>query len=147
VEADPVADADGVFVQHWEILSLFTEYADDAGVVVTEEDQEAAAIAAAELAQHEASAAADLAARKAARQQAVDSITVEVDGMVFDGDEKSQDRMNRGITVLTATGGTGPWVLHDNTVAQVTAAQLTQALALAGAEQARLWVMPYEQAP
>jgi len=32
------------------------------------------------------------------------------------------------------------WVLADNTVIEATAAELREALALAGAEQAKLWV-------
>ena len=34
------------------------------------------------------------------------------------------------------------WVLADNTVIQASSAELTEALTLAGAEQARLWVLP-----
>ena len=97
------------------------------------------------LANQTAKAAADLIARKAGRQSAIDALTVTVDGMVFDGDETSQTRMARAIVVMQAASiPTISWVLHDNTVATVTVTQLTQALAAAGAEQARLWVLPYE---
>ena len=85
---------------------------------------------------------------KAERAKAVASITVEVDGMVFDGDEKAQDRMARAITMFTSSGlpadTTTSWVLADNTVAQVTIGQLTQALLLAGQAQTELWTKPYE---
>ena len=85
---------------------------------------------------------------KAERQAAVDAITVTVDGLVFDGDETSQTRMARALVVMQAASiPTISWVLHDNTVATVTVTQLTQALAAAGAEQARLWVLPYEAVP
>lgn len=93
-------------------------------------------------------AAAALAAAKSARSAAVSSITVTVDGMVFDGDEVSQERMARTVTAATATGAsmddTTTWVLHDNTVATVTIRQLATALRLAGEEQTRLWTVPYE---
>ena len=83
-------------------------------------------------------------AAKAARAVAVESIKVTTAaGNTFDGDETSQARMSRAILVLsTGAAATVPWVLADNTVIQATAAELTEALALAGAEQARLWVMP-----
>ena len=67
--------------------------------------------------------------------------------MVFDGDEVSQERMARAIVVAKATGeedtATTTWVLHDNTVAQPTIAQLVKALRLAGEEQTKLWTSPY----
>ncbi len=82
------------------------------------------------------------------RAEAVSRITVEVDGMTFDGDETSQDRMTRAITMFTSSGlsadTTTSWVLADNTVAQVTINQLTQALLLAGQKQTELWTKPYE---
>lgn len=85
---------------------------------------------------------------KTERTDAVSKITVEVDGLVFDGDETSQDRMTRAITMFTSSGlpadTTTLWVLADNTVAQVTIDQLTQALLLAGQKQTELWTKPYE---
>lgn len=41
-------------------------------------------------------------------------------------------------------GATVTWVLADNTPVAVTAAELSEALNLAGAEQARLWVASHE---
>lgn len=81
---------------------------------------------------------------KAARAAAVEAITVTTAaGNTFDGDEISQARMSRAILVLsTGAAASVPWVLADNTVIQASAAELTEALALAGAEQARLWVLP-----
>ena len=81
---------------------------------------------------------------KQARQAAVEAITVTTAaGNTFDGDETSQTRMSRAILVLsTGAAATVPWVLADNTVIQASAAELTEALALAGAEQARFWVLP-----
>ena len=92
---------------------------------------------------------AELARLRAERAEAVSKITVEVDGMVFDGDEISQNRIARTITAAT-TAGYGPedtttWVLHDNTVATVTIKQLSQALLAAGLKQTELWVIPYTE--
>lgn len=85
---------------------------------------------------------------KIARAEAVSRITVEVDGMEFDGDETAQDRMARAITMFNANNlpadTTTPWVLADNTVAEVTVAQLSQALLLAGQAQTALWTVPYQ---
>lgn len=62
-------------------------------------------------------------------------------GKVFDGDETSQTRMARAVVALQAAGQSETtWVLADNTPATVTLAELAEALALAGAEQTRLWV-------
>lgn len=83
-------------------------------------------------------------ASKAARAAAVENIKVTTAaGNTFDGDEASQARMSRAILVLSTGAAAGvPWVLADNTVIQATAAELTEALALAGAAQAALWVLP-----
>lgn len=95
----------------------------------------------------EAELAADaLAAReqlKAQRTAAVAAITVTTAaGNTFDGDETSQTRMARAIIGLQATGTPSlTWVLADNTVIQATAAELTEAMALAGAAQAAIWVI------
>ena len=86
---------------------------------------------------------------KQERSKKVSQITVEVDGMIFDGDETSQERMSRAITAALAsnisTDTTTTWVLHDNTVATPTLAQLAIALRLAGEEQTKLWTVPYEE--
>ena len=83
-------------------------------------------------------------AAKAARAINVANIKVTTAaGNTFDGDEVAQARMDRAVRLLEA--GFAPtvnWVLADNTVIQASAAELTEALALAGAEQARLWVLP-----
>lgn len=80
---------------------------------------------------------------KAARAVAVENIKVTTAaGNTFDGDEVAQARMDRAARLLEA--GFAPtvnWVLADNTVIQADAAELTEALALAGAAQARLWVL------
>ena len=91
-----------------------------------------------------AKAAADRQAAKAARAIAVANIKVTTAaGNEFDGDEVAQGRMARAVVVMSALGPTATvnWVLADNTVIQATAAELTEALALAGAAQAALWVI------
>lgn len=80
---------------------------------------------------------------KLSRADAVAQIVVvTAAGNSFDGDEISQGRMARAILGLNASGesATVTWVLADNAVIQASAAELSEALALAGAEQAALWV-------
>jgi hypothetical protein len=80
---------------------------------------------------------------KSERADYVSKIVVEVDGMKFDGDETSQDRMARSVVALNDDSETVQWVLADNTVAQVTRVQLKQALRLAGEAQTAIWANPY----
>ena len=91
-----------------------------------------------------------LADAKAERAEEVSKITVEVDGLIFDGDEDSQTRMARTITASQALGlpedSTISWAMADtnaNKVEQVTIAQLSKALYLAGCKQSELWCKPY----
>lgn len=77
------------------------------------------------------------------RARAVAALAVEVDGMVFDGDEKAQERMARAVTLADSPDEQTEWVLHDNVVAIVTADQLRRACKLAGKAQTALWVVPY----
>jgi hypothetical protein len=78
---------------------------------------------------------------KAARATAVAAITVTTSaGKVFDGDETSQTRMARAIIGMQAASvGTISWTLANNQSVTVTIAELTEALILAGQEQAALW--------
>lgn len=77
---------------------------------------------------------------KQERQQAVDAITVEVDGLIFDGDELSQNRMTRAATLAQSPEETVSWILADNSVATVTADQLRRAAREAGRVQETLWI-------
>lgn len=79
---------------------------------------------------------------KAERAEYVSKIIVTVDGLAFDGDETSQDRMARSCVALN-DGETVQWVLADNSIAQVTKEQLRQALRLAGEAQTAIWANPY----
>jgi hypothetical protein len=83
---------------------------------------------------------------KRERREAVEAIRVEVDGLIFDGDEVAQSRMARTITVADASGLTETeWVLADNRVVKVTKAQLQQALTKAMVAMSNLWTKPYER--
>lgn len=81
---------------------------------------------------------------KQARAVAVAAITVTTAaGNTFNGDEISQDRMSRAIIALgTGLAPSVTWVLADNSTVDATAAELTEALVLAGQAQAAIWVIP-----
>lgn len=81
---------------------------------------------------------------KEIRARAVAALTVEVDGMVFDGDEKAQERMARAVSMADSLDEETEWVLNDSSVAIVTAAQLRRACRAAGKAQTALWVVPYQ---
>ena len=85
---------------------------------------------------------------KQKRAEKVDAITVTTKaGHTFDGDETSQNRMARAIIALsTGLAPSVTWVLADNSVIAATAAELTEALALAGQAQAAVWVIQGENA-
>ena len=78
---------------------------------------------------------------KQERAKAVAAIVVEVDGLLFDGDEVAQTRMARAALVMLE-GETTTWVQANNIPVEVTKAQLIEAIRLAGAEQTAVWVMP-----
>lgn len=91
-----------------------------------------------------------LAVAKKARTTAVAQITVDVDGMVFDGNEAAQTRMTRTLTAAMALGRdlektTTRWVLADDSVGYPTLKQLAEALDRACNAQTELWVRPYEE--
>lgn len=76
---------------------------------------------------------------KSQRELAVSWIMVEVDGLEFDGDEDSQNRMARAVAAADSLQETTEWTMADNTVAVVTVQQLKAACRLAGEEQTRIW--------
>jgi hypothetical protein len=78
---------------------------------------------------------------KAVRAAKMESLTVTTSsGKVFDADEVSQTRMTRALQTSGFAGQTQtPWVLADNSVANVTADEMREALALAMQAQAALW--------
>lgn len=108
----------------------------------------------------EEKAAQLLAEAKGDRAAAVSRIIVSVerkdkDGKTvkvlnFDGDEEAQTRMSRTIVAAQALGAdieteTRTWVMSDNSIEQVTIAELAEALRLAGDAQTALWTVPYEE--
>ena len=85
-----------------------------------------------------------LAHAKAERAEAVDALTVEVDGLTFDANEKAQERMARAVLMAESPEEQTEWVMHDDSVALVTAEQLRRACRAAGRAQGALWVRPYK---
>lgn len=79
---------------------------------------------------------------KERRLEAVNSVTVtSTSGKVFDGDEVSQDRMVRAISIAAITGQTTTdWKLADNTIVEVPLDELKEVLSLAGQEMSRIWL-------
>lgn len=76
---------------------------------------------------------------KSEREERVRAIVVEVDGLHFDGDEDSQNRMARAVAGADLMTETTEWTLADNTVAMVSVQTLKTACRLAGEEQTRIW--------
>lgn len=77
---------------------------------------------------------------RASRDAAVCEITVEVDGMVFDGNETAQSRMARKISGWPENTEKVRWKLADNTVAEVTIEQLIKALELSVSRMGDIWL-------
>lgn len=78
---------------------------------------------------------------KLIRSAQVHNITVEVDGLLFDGGEASQRRMLSALAAADILGlQSTPWRLADNTVVEVTKDQLTKAHAKAILAQGALWI-------
>lgn len=91
-------------------------------------------------------AAKELAEAKRLRAAQVAAITVEVDGMTFDGDEMAQTRLARAIQVAEITGlETTDWVMADNSVHTITVAQAKEALSKAMLAMGELWTVPYQE--
>lgn len=76
---------------------------------------------------------------KADRELAVRSLVVEVDGLRFDGNEISQNRIARAVAASDSTEQMVAWTLADNTVVTVTVLQLKKALSLASTKQTEIW--------
>lgn len=84
-------------------------------------------------------AQADYEVWKIGRMEKVGSIVVEVDGLRFDGDEDSQNRMARAVATADSLLEITEWTLADNTIAMVSVQTLKTACLLAGEEQTRIW--------
>ncbi len=78
------------------------------------------------------------------RDDKVSKIVVTVSsGKSFDGDEMSQTRMSRAITVMNndPTITYINWKLHNNAIAEVTKEEFIEAVKLAGQQQTNYWMM------
>ena len=76
---------------------------------------------------------------KANRTVAVENIEVEYNGVVYQGDETSQDRMSRAINGLPDDVTTISWRAEDNSSHELTRVDLKEILFMAGQEQTRIW--------
>lgn len=76
---------------------------------------------------------------KAAKDLALDSITVEVDGMIFDGRDKDQVRMMAAIQASDILGmSKAEWKLADGTIREITVDTLELVLAASIQEVGRI---------
>jgi hypothetical protein len=76
------------------------------------------------------------------RHEAVSKITVEVGGLIFDGNEESQRRMSSAISAMEDLNQDFiDWKLHDNSIQNISLAQLKEAHNKAILKQSSLWVM------
>ena len=78
-------------------------------------------------------------AKKEARSYELGKIVVEVDGFLLDGDETSQERMNRAYTML-ADSATKEWKDANNTWQTIPKETFKNAVVAAGTKQTELWV-------
>ena len=76
---------------------------------------------------------------KANRTILVESIEVKYNGISYQGDETSQDRMSRAINGLPDDIATILWKAKDNSSHELTRLDLKEILFLAGQEQTRIW--------
>lgn len=81
--------------------------------------------------------------KKIARSERVSALKVTSSfGNIFDANEISQDRIIRAIVDLMFYPAVAiPWILADNTTAQVTAAELQEVLHLARVAQTEAWIL------
>jgi len=78
-------------------------------------------------------------ARKEVRDQLVAKLVVSSGSLTVNADEKSQERMARAIITLDDTMSI-PWVLADNSTANITKSQFVDLLLAARTAQTALWV-------
>lgn len=77
--------------------------------------------------------------KKELRTLLVANIEVEYNGIVYQGDETSQDRISRVINGLPDDTTTISWKAKDNSSKELTRLDLKEILFLAVQEQARIW--------
>lgn len=76
---------------------------------------------------------------KKTRAVLVGNIEVTYQGIVYQGDETSQDRMSRAINGLPDDTTTISWRAKDNSSQELNRLDLKEILFLAGQEQTRIW--------
>ena len=76
--------------------------------------------------------------KKQNRKNIVNNIEVIYNGVVYQGDEKSQDRMSRAIVGMD-DDDTIEWTAKDNSKVVLLRSDLKQILRLAGIEQTKAW--------
>ena len=76
---------------------------------------------------------------KAERQSKVDNIEVELNGVIYQGDETSQTRIARAVSVMEDTD-TVIWVAKDNSENELSKADLKYILREAGTKQTLIWI-------
>lgn len=76
--------------------------------------------------------------------KAIDTTRVEADGLYFDGDEKSQERMLRAVNRLVGDE-LRMWRLYDNSEVEVNQTTLGKALDMAADKQHQLWFCKSEE--
>jgi len=77
--------------------------------------------------------------RKQQRKLLVSQITVEYNGVIYQGDEKSQDRLSRAINGLPDDSTVIEWIAKDNSTHNLNKQVLKDILFLCGSEQSRIW--------
>lgn len=77
---------------------------------------------------------------KANIQALVKDIEVEYNGVIYQGDETSQDRMSRAINGLPDEVSTIYWKAKDNSVLALNKLDLKKILYLAVQEQTKIWI-------
>lgn len=75
---------------------------------------------------------------KTIRQNIVDNIEVIYNEIIYQGDEKSQDRMSRAIVGMD-DDDTIEWTAKDNSKVVLLRSDLKQILRLSGIEQTKVW--------
>ena len=75
---------------------------------------------------------------KSERQNKVDNIEVEYNGVIYQGDELSQTRMARAISAMD-DNETIEWVAKDNSIQILSKADLSAILKEAGIKQTQIW--------
>lgn len=81
--------------------------------------------------------------RDAYRAEMVAQIIVTVSsGRSFHGDEASQDRMTRAISIANSESDTLQWKCYNSGWEAVTVGELREAVRLAGIEQTKIWGAP-----